>query len=344
MKPAVDVAVVGAGLAGTASAVALARAGYTVRLLGDGAGGASAIPAAVMAPYPTPPTDRLTRLRARGARYTMALLQRLDATGLDSGCRARGVLLLPGSERDRRRHTRARAGHDPWVEALEPDAAQWRVGVRPSGPGLLHHRGACVVPARFCSALRERAGVRLQRDHIAVGRLEPGDDTVALYDASGYRWGRAAHVVLAAGMATPALWPGVAHRLNPVRGQASAFQPSEAPAGLRSPVSSAGYITPPINGLLWVGGTAQPGDADPAPRAEDDRANLARLRVIDPDYPDGAVHGRFVGIRTVTPDRLPLVGSVDARVWVNTGHGAHGLMTAPWAGAWLARCLARSGR
>ncbi len=344
MTPELDVVVVGAGLAGTASAVALARAGYAVTLVDDAGGGASAIPAAVMAPYPTPPTDRLTRLRARGARYTAALLQRLEATGLDSGCRARGVLLLPAAERDRRRHARARAGYDPWVEALEPDAARRRVGIRPSGPGLLHHRGACVVPAQLCRALRARAGARLQCEHVTVGHLEQGADAVALHDVSGHLWRRAAHVVLAAGMATGALWPGVAHRLNAVRGQASAFFPSEASARLRLAVSSGGYVTPPIDGVHWAGGTAQPGDTDLAPRAEDDRANLARLRMIDPDYPDAAGHGRFVGIRAVTPDRLPLVGPVGERVWVNTGHGAHGLMTAPWAGAWLARCLARSGR
>jgi len=344
VKPAVDVAVVGAGLAGTASAVALARAGYTVTLLDEGGGGASAIPAAVMAPYPTPSTGRLTRLRGRGARYTAALLQRLEAAGLDSGCRARGVLLLPASERDRRRHARARAGHDPCVEAIEAEAARRRVGVRPHAPGLLHHRGACVVPAQLCRAMRERVDARLQCEHVTVARLERGDGAVALHDARGRLWGRAAHVVLAAGMATGALWPGVAHRLSAVRGQVSAFDPSAASAALRVAVSSGGYVTPAVDGRHWAGGTAQPGDTDPTPRAEDDRANLARLRMIDPEYTDSPARARFVGIRAVTPDRLPLVGPIDDRVWVNTGHGAHGLMTAPWAGAWLAWRLARSRR
>ncbi len=339
MTPDVDVAVVGAGLAGTASAAMLARGGRSVALLDDACGGASAIPAAVMAPYPTPPTDRLTRLRVRGARYTAALLQRLETTGLDSGCRTRGVLLLPASQRDRRRHARARKDHSRWVDVLEPDAAARLCGVRADEPGLFHHRGACVVPAQFCRALLARAGPELQRDRVAVAYLQERRDGVALRDAYDRLWGHAARVVLAAGMTTASLWPGLGDRLRAVRGQASAFPPSERSAALGVAVSSGGYVTPPIEGLHWAGGTAQPADDDTAPRSQDDEVNLARLRAIEPGYPNSAAVARFVGIRTVTPDRVPLVAQVSDRVWVNTGHGAHGLMTAPWAGAWLTRCL-----
>jgi glycine/D-amino acid oxidase-like deaminating enzyme len=50
---------------------------------------------------------------------------------------------------------------------------------------------------------------------------------------------------------------------------------------------------------------------------------------------------RFVAIRATTSDRLPLVGPLDDGLWINAGHGAHGLMTAPLAAIRLARWIAR---
>lgn len=341
MSPDFDVAVVGAGLAGAASAVALAGWGYTVALLSDGATGASTIPAAVMAPYPTAPTDRLTRLRARGARYTTALLDRLERQGLDSGRRARGVFLLPASLRERRRHERARAHPHGRVEALTPTEAEQRIGLRPPQAGLLHKQGSCVVPDRLARALVHGGGPRVTVHRVCVGYIEQRAGDVALREADGGLWGRASLVVLAAGMASPDLWPSLGARLRPVRGQATAWSPSQGTASLRMPVSSGGYITPVVDGYQWTGGTAQPGETDLSARAEDDRANLARLRVIDPDYPETTPSSRFVGVRAVTSDRMPLVERVAERVWVNTGHGAHGLMSAPWSGLRLARALSR---
>jgi tRNA U-34 5-methylaminomethyl-2-thiouridine biosynthesis protein MnmC len=331
-----EVAVVGAGLAGTSTATALARAGFRVALLDGASGGASAIPAAVMAPYPTRPTDGLTRLRSRGARYTAALLQRLEREGHDSGCRASGVLLIPASPRDRRRHSRARAQASPIVEPLVATEAATRLGTSPTEAALLHHRGCCVVLGRLIRALRARAGQRLVSAGVRVGHLDSDTDGVGIYDAAGCRWGRVAHVVLAMGPAVSSLWPTLADSLTPVRGQASAWPPNERSAGLAVALSGGGYVTPVIDGLHWAGGTVQPGVSSHHASADDDRANLERLRWLDPDYPDRQPTQRFVGVRAVTRDRVPLVHQIAARVWVNSGHGAHGLMTAPWSGALLA--------
>ncbi|MDZ7750017.1 MAG: FAD-dependent 5-carboxymethylaminomethyl-2-thiouridine(34) oxidoreductase MnmC [Halofilum sp. (in: g-proteobacteria)] len=335
--------VVGAGLAGSATAAALARDGWRVTLLSDPcATAASAIPLAVLAPYPTTPTDALTRLRARGTACTQALLTRLERQGLDAGRRARGVLLVPAGPRERRRHARV-AGASAAVRRLDPARAEAACGVRPPEPAVLHAGGACIDPAALCRALLAGRACRVTSRHgrvVGLGRTAAG---WAAFGAGGDVIASAPRVVLAAGPAVAELWPGLAGAITPVRGQASAFRASAASARLRVPVSHGGYVTPAVAGVHWAGATAQRGDADATARVADDAVNARRVASLWPHDTPAPAGERFVAVRASTPDRLPRVGALAPGLWVNAGHGAHGLMTAPLCAALLARAL-RTGR
>ena len=335
-RPA-HVLVIGAGLAGAATAAALARRGTAVTLLSDPGGrAASAVPLAVMAPYPTRARDPLSRFRNQGLCLTRAWLAHLEAMGLDSGRRVDGVLIVPVRPRERARRDRVRARlGGPRV--LDVDQALGASGMRPPEPSVFHPQGACIAPESLASALL--AAARPGTVERIAGRVErvvrAGHGWRAL-DERGRPLATAAQAVLAAGPASASLWPALARALVPVRGQASAFPASAASVGLRLAVSCGGFVTPAFNGLHWVGATAQRYEDDLLARAEDDRENAARFCSLWPGAPAPVPCERFVAVRATTPDRLPIVGELDDGLWVNAGHGSHALQTAALAARLLA--------
>ena len=329
MSPRQPAIVIGAGLAGGAAAAALARRGRDVLLIATDTA-ATDVPAAVISPSIAPAADPLSRLRRLGGRVTRAWMHHLDARGIDCGRVADGVLILPQRARERARRDRL-AGTGGHIRRLDPEAAHAVSGFRPAEDVVLHRAGGCLVPARFATGLRSEAGARMQRLDARVAGLERAGDTWLLRDGAGAVIATGAPVVLAAGADSARLWPAVRPWLLPARGQATAFAPTPETATLRLPLSGGGYVTPPIDGIQWVGATLQRGDADPQPRPADDRINLHFVR--DRFGLERAPQrlASFVGIRATTPDRLPLVGQLEDGLWISAGHGSHGLLTAPVA-------------
>jgi tRNA 5-methylaminomethyl-2-thiouridine biosynthesis bifunctional protein len=124
-----------------------------------------------------------------------------------------------------------------------------------------------------------------------------------------------------------------------------------------------------------IGATFDVHDEAPTYRAEDNRANLDALTQVSPAFAqaleveslDAATLEGRAGVRCVTPDYLPVIGPVvdatafaerfnalrhDAKLkvegdvpwlsglYVNTGHGSRGLVTAPLGGELIASLVA----
>jgi tRNA 5-methylaminomethyl-2-thiouridine biosynthesis bifunctional protein len=109
------------------------------------------------------------------------------------------------------------------------------------------------------------------------------------------------------------------------------------------PVCRDGFITPAVDGVCCLGASYDVVDDDPRPRESDHTANLERLERLLPGFGTGlkpaALPGR-VGFRTVTPDRLPLVGALSAAggqgLFACLGLASRGLTWAPLLGEILA--------
>jgi tRNA 5-methylaminomethyl-2-thiouridine biosynthesis bifunctional protein len=135
----------------------------------------------------------------------------------------------------------------------------------------------------------------------------------------------------------PAAWP-----CNAVRGQLSVL---DAPArhGIdlpQRPLTGAGYLLPAVDGRAVFGATSQPDDPDPSVRRVDHRLNLERLALLSPALaepvarvPEVALQGRTAW-RSVSPDRLPLIGEVPA-AWLA------GMTQGPGLAAVLTEALAQ---
>jgi tRNA 5-methylaminomethyl-2-thiouridine biosynthesis bifunctional protein len=116
-------------------------------------------------------------------------------------------------------------------------------------------------------------------------------------------------------------------------------QVSHLPAGLTAPlpivVTGAGYVTPAIDRMLCAGATFLADDTGLALSAADHRENLTRLQSMLPGFGeniDAASLGGRVGLRPISPDRLPLVGELPRAVRAGASHPVLARDVARWSG------------
>ncbi|MES1936431.1 bifunctional tRNA (5-methylaminomethyl-2-thiouridine)(34)-methyltransferase MnmD/FAD-dependent 5-carboxymethylaminomethyl-2-thiouridine(34) oxidoreductase MnmC [Salinisphaera hydrothermalis] len=368
--PVGRIAVIGAGIAGTSVAEALARRGQRCDLydpLGV-AGAASGNAQAALHVRPAANGDARTRFQLAALDYVRRWLADLDSTRtLWSDC---GLLQLARDEAEaaRQRKCLDRLAVPPTLmRGVDAATAARLAGTPLSGDvrgGLYYSSAGWVRPDRLCRLLFERSGATLYRR--AVTALESIDSGWRLANADG---GRAdyEHVVLACAGAAPALCVDLPP-LTTVRGQVSAFASTDPAFAPDCVICGRGYALPALEDRLYAGASFQRDRADAAARSADDDANRAMLAEIAPALATrlGPPVAARVAFRCTGHDRMPCVGPVpdtaawrrdyaalalDARripdvpgrhrrgLWTSLAHGAHGLVSAPLSAEILASRL-----
>ena len=316
-----EVTVVGAGLAGSSVARALAERGMDVQLIDEPALPATEIPAATANPRLLADGSAQARQRLRSYLYSIHWLSRFRATA------CRGVLQLPGGRNTTPRLELLAAQHrdmGPWIRSVDAATAASVSGV-PMRVGGLLLPGACTVDiARLIPELCDHPRINIRAPEST--ELDPGQPRI-----------------LCAGTGTPAFEETRYLELLPVWGELEQVQITGGP---RLPLVGAGFITP------WGGGYGVGSSYEQSPWApRRARAfNLDRLEswwasTIDAPLRYEVV-GRVRGCRAVTSDRAPVIGPLhDAsgiprkNRFISTGHGSHGTISAPFAADCLAAVL-----
>lgn len=263
-----------------------------------------------------------------------------------------------------------------YVRAMDANAASVTAGVPLGRPAWLYPQGGWVPPAALVDSWLRGQGIRFQGG-TAIDRITHDGARWLALDARGTPVAAATVLVLAnAAGALPLLgdlWPpGWPIRLT--RGQVSAWTTHDnAAVPLRMPVAGEGYALPlGRDGILC--GATQAAELDPQVTMADHLANFDRLRrMTGLEAPqDQALWSGRVGWRLQADDRLPIVGPVpdwplapNARMdqvrliprrpglYVATAFGGRGLTLAALAGQLLAaqitgapwpleRCLAEA--
>lgn len=341
-EPAVPrhVAIIGAGVAGSALAYALAQRGLSVTVLersqqiGEGASGN---PVAVYRPLISRDDNRASRLTRAAFLHdlrTWAAFDQEDRSGGRVEWSRCGVLHLSRDAdaakklRQALLETAPPADYARWVDLDEARAlANWPV----ASPGVFYPSAGWVVPGSLCRAwlnhpaIQLKTGCDIQRAHATPTGWQ-------VMDAAGAVVAEADAVVLANARDALRLAPGQAWPLHTVRGQITRLPAGSLPE-LQCVISREGYVAPGADQPL-AGATYEHDDEDTRPRRESDLSNLARLEAILPGagkrISEDAVSGR-ASLRATLPDRLPMVGAVDgqAGLYVAAGYASRGVV---WAG------------
>jgi tRNA 5-methylaminomethyl-2-thiouridine biosynthesis bifunctional protein len=324
-QPARKVAVVGAGIAGSAVARALCELNIEVTLYDAEAGpaqGASGNWVGAFHPHITRGDSPLSKLSRLGHEHTVQALMNLTRAGF----------LVQGRDWDTPGHLQTVAPEESTrvqdtLTALNfpKELVQWSVpNARLPTPhgGLFFPSGGWVKPARWVQANLQACGDRLRTcfEH-PVGDLEP---LIQTHDA----------VVVCAAQHSLALAPVEGAKVGEVKGQISKVR---RVAPLDCVLSGESYaIAPPMEDWMVLGATYERPATDLTPTAQADAENLARFNSTFPQWPVGELLDHRCAVRFVWHDRLPAIGPVAGvnKVYLSTGFASRGLL---WAalGAWV---------
>ena len=290
--PPTTAVVIGAGIAGTSTARALADKGIAVAVgdAGEGiAGGASGIPAAVSHP-------RLSHVASTLASFRMhAFAFAAHRCRAQPGVRTTGALQLPGPDDDADRLLRIMQATPPGIaEHLDPGAASDRAGLPIRDSALFFPAGLTVDGRRLSEALCDHRGI-----DVAASQSEHASPVVRATGSNIDGFGTLEVTGLA--------------------GQMDRFGCDQPP---QLPIVGDGTLVPAA-GSVWAGATYE--DLPWATR-DATSANAGRFQRLFGHAPGKSLE-QFRGVRAVTSDRLPVIG-FDEGVWFNLGHGSHGTTTA----------------
>ena len=336
------VAVIGAGVAGSAVAHALAQRGIRVTVLeraGSVAQGASGNPMAVFRPLISRDDNRLSRLTRAAFLHDVRAWAALGEGVEWSGC---GVLHLPRNEDLAAKMQRALAEIAPpnefarWVDLDEArDLANWPVAT----PGVFFPAAGWVVPGSLCRAWLTHPLIELKTgcEVARMQALPPGASSGQspgwqLLDGKGVMLVEADAVVLATARDVVHLLPEQPWPISAVRGQVSRL-PAGCLPEIQRIIAREGYVAPG-GGQPVVGATYEHDDEDTLPRRASDESNMARLEAILPGASQRVEMEQVIGrasLRATLPDRMPMAGAVagQAGLYVATGYASRGVV---WAG------------
>ncbi|MBD9612633.1 bifunctional tRNA (5-methylaminomethyl-2-thiouridine)(34)-methyltransferase MnmD/FAD-dependent 5-carboxymethylaminomethyl-2-thiouridine(34) oxidoreductase MnmC [Pseudomonas sp. PDM02] len=365
--------VIGAGLAGCATAASLAARGWQVSLLerhGALAQEASGNPQGVLYLKLSAHGTALSQLIVSGFGHTRRLLEQLHR-GLDwDDC---GVLQLAFNAKEAERQAQlAAAFPEDLLHTLDQAQAEIRAGIALQSGGLFYPEGGWVHPPALCQWQAAHPNIQILPHHDVLelrrahGHWQALDGETVLADAP---------VVVLAGAAEIKRFSYSSELpLKRIRGQITRLPQTTESQALGTVVCAEGYVAPARLGEHTLGASFDFNSDDLTPTAAEHAGNLQMLEEISVDLvarlganalqPE-ALEGR-AAFRCTSPDYLPIVGpladgqafadaysalSKDARqtpdipcpwldgLYVNSGHGSRGLITAPLSGELLAAWL-----
>lgn len=365
-----DVAIIGAGLAGGATAFALARRGarvVVIESLSQVANKSSGNLLGLITPYLATKRSPFDTLYSTGYSFTQNLLRRYPACG--TSFKATGALQLPSAQRlasivtsnepilgapNVQRVTSAEAGDLAGIAVPSnalyiPDAGF--LSPRVFVDGLLAH-----APPKITLTLNsECTAIERHNDNWRIS-LAQGE---TLYSPT---------VVICTAYEATKFTQTAWLPLEPIRGQTVCTNKTEHSAKLRCVVSYGGYITPPVEQTHFVGAHYRHHDGEILPRDADTASVLDRCAQALPSlrFSSSHTHNARVCFRTSTVDRLPYIGTVPdyqslrlhaaqyrsgtstrdkvsvetfPGLYANVGHGSRGLLSCPIGGEIIARVI-----
>ncbi|MBO0495432.1 bifunctional tRNA (5-methylaminomethyl-2-thiouridine)(34)-methyltransferase MnmD/FAD-dependent 5-carboxymethylaminomethyl-2-thiouridine(34) oxidoreductase MnmC [Pseudomonas sp. Marseille-Q1929] len=365
--------VIGGGLAGCATAASLAARGWRVSVLerhAQLAQEASGNPQGVLYLKLSAHGTALSQLILSGFGHTRRLLEHLHR-GIDwDGC---GVLQLAFDAKEAERQARLAEAFAPeLLHLLDRDQAQQQAGIQLEQGGLFFPEGGWVHPPALCQWQAAHPSIDVLTHHNAV-ELQRVDQQWQARDGDTLL-ASASVVVLAGAADIKHFAPSADLPLKRIRGQITRLLQTPASQALATVVCAEGYVAPARLGEHTLGASFDFKSDDLTPTAAEHAGNLEMLREISEDLlhrlgADALAPEQLQGraaFRCTSPDYLPIVGPLAAReafdhayavlrkdarqvpdapcpwlpgLYINSGHGSRGLITAALCGELLAAWL-----
>jgi D-amino-acid dehydrogenase len=360
------IVVVGGGIVGASVAYHLARPGVAVVVIeGMEAGSATGAGAGIICPWTGPDDGPAYRLGADGARYYPDLIAMLAEDGeARTGYQRVGALWLTGevahtgkgagsggagddhaSLRELAAHMRSRVPDYPEmgeISVLAPGRPRELFPPLAGELGAVWIGGAARIDGRAIrdSLLRAAARHGAQRMTGTAVLTEDRGRVTGVVEAASSEAIEADTVVVAAGAWTARICATLSHTathplaIGPQRGQIVHLEVPGTDTS-RWPVvlpAHGPYLLAFPPSRVVLGATREDAGFDDRVTAGGLGGLLAAAAGLAPGLADATVVRTRVGFRPVTPDGLPLLGTLTDGLVIAAGNGPEGLTAGPWTG------------
>ena len=303
--------IVGAGIAGLSLAHALVQRGWDVTIVnnhGDSKKQASANPAPIVYPRLSINNDVDTEYYIAAYCYALYVFKSLQKKSQRRFWFDDGLLQLMDKKRIRQIINKFQFNCDfiSIAEGLDNESV-----AKKEGKAIVNYASAGVVlPAILSDILQNECGDKLNIINAEVTNIN--------YD--GKKWQclggsqliqESEILVIANGMAINDLALSLKFPLEVIRGQVVELNESQASHQIKKTLNAEVHITPAIYRKHYLGATYTRNSWNTEVSQKDNRALLESLNKIYPDiFKEDDVSKTWVGFRTMSKDRVPIVGAV----------------------------------
>jgi tRNA 5-methylaminomethyl-2-thiouridine biosynthesis bifunctional protein len=372
------ITIIGAGLAGCSSAMALAKRGYRVTVIdrhADAAQAASGNNQGILYNTLSAKPNKINLFSLFSFLYAQRFYKTLlkDNKIVGDLC---GHLELIRDDRDNELAELLKpliASHPDLCRWVDADEASAIAGIPINFSALYFPNTGWLSPPSICNALLSHENISTIYQHNALS-LRADNGLWQVLDTH-QQIITESNIVIIANAADAAMFEQTQWLpIKSIRGQTTQLHANANSAKLKTVICHDGYFPPAINHQHCIGATFDLHDQSAIERDADNQYNLNALKNALPDlFTDDAepiINGR-VSFRATTPDYLPMCGPApivedfqcdykhlryDARfdievlgsywpgLYINAGHGARGLSSTPLCAEWLASVIDDSTR
>ena len=318
--------VIGAGLAGCASAASLAARGWRVTLIEqhqhiaqEASGNAQGILYLKLSAHKT----ALSRFILSGFGYTRRLLEARSAASMGTAALNKndwdmcGILQLGFNAKEQKRLD-ALTAHFPQslLRAVSAQQASQLAGVALDNAAAFYPETGWVNPPALCHVLSQHPLIRLKSATQAITLVQ---DKEQWQVQAEHALIATAPVLVLCNAANVAQFAQTQHLpLSRVRGQTSQLPATAASQAIHCVICANGYISPARHNLHTIGASFNFGEDSQEATLAEHRSNLALLHALAPsfklhfdsDHLDLSTLAGHAAFRCTSLDYLPLVGPV----------------------------------
>jgi len=322
-----SIAIIGGGIAGLTTGLALQKQGYQVTIFDRGLGPmaqASGNPAAILEPYLTVGDTTEADF------YRSALCQALDYyIAIDPEVfLSRGLTKFAKTPSEQHKFAKILLqGHLP-EELRAENFATKALGVtenlnvsETSVSGLHFPTLGAISPPKIREILAQKLTIESQKNITHI-----------IHDQQWqlYQRGKICHaadsVVICGGPQSHHFSETTPLPLAVIRGQITLLDGEDYPAAPHDILCGQGYVIPPFmrqgSKIMIIGASFGPEGTDISLRAEDDQENMKNAEILWPGISQRTITGRRCSLRAYSPDHLPICGPVPDFTKYSTAYAA----------------------
>jgi len=314
-----DATIIGAGIAGLSLAYALVQRGWTVTVVDDSSNKqkrASSNPAPIVYPRLSINNDVDTEFFTAAYCHAVYVFRSLQKKSQQRFWFDEGLLQLMGKKRVTQIINKFQLNSD--FISIVDDPGDGGFVYREEGQVVVNYKSAGVVlPAVLCDVIKKECGNRLDIIDAEITNINhEGKKWQCLHEAKLIK--ESAVLIVANGTRINDLSLPLSFPVETIRGQVVVLDETEASHKIKKTLNAEVHVTPAINSKHYLGATYTKDCSSLEVFQADDKKLLDSLNDIYPGvFGENDCHESWVGFRTVSKDRVPIIGAVPDEEFFN---------------------------